>query len=316
MPTAYMSLVIAVISLLGVIASAIIGAVVTWIIERAKRDSDARKLLSKYQDPLLLAAKDLQSRLHNLLEGRVLENYKAPKEPEEEEEEQRVQRVRDFQAVRALVAKYTLFLIGQYFSWTYILRRQAQFLRFSTDQSSNAKLIRLLDDIQWVFSDSQHEEYDKDEKLFSLWRGQQMAIGEIMTITSEDQDKQQVCMGYAEFSKRFQDEYEASNFKDWFAPILKDIDALGNEWVSSDGKHRQPAPRLHRLQHLLIDLMNLLDRQGLSSQSHKLQRVKAARFCICGPCKRAGNSRPRRRKTPRGCACTRPTATTPLISPV
>ena len=105
------AIVIAVISLIGSIISAGITALVTLHSDRAKQLSESEKLVAKYRDPLLLASMDLQSRLYNILEQDFLFYY-------------------DDASRRDFVTLYTAFLVGQYFSWTYVLRRQVQFLRF------------------------------------------------------------------------------------------------------------------------------------------------------------------------------------------
>jgi hypothetical protein len=46
---------------------------------------------------------------------------------------------------------YTAFLVGQYFSWTFILRRQVQFMKFSTDDK-NRKLAKTFQKIIVAFS--------------------------------------------------------------------------------------------------------------------------------------------------------------------
>lgn len=257
------SIVIAVVSLVGAILSAGITAFVTFYNEKTKRESDARKLVAKYRDPLLLASKELQSRLFNIAENDMIPYY--------------------YESRRGFVVDYTAFLIGQYLAWAYILRRQIQFLRFSTNENDNRKLIHLLDSIQETFSTDRFEE-NPDEALFSLWRGQQMAIGELMTIR---QDDQLVCMGYAEFTEKFH--AEDVKFGNWFAPVTESIAALAAAW-SQDNVSRA-APRLRRLQHLLMDLMEILSSQELGSnqQGVKLRRANPAPYCYCTKCKSSKN---------------------------
>ena len=101
----------------------------------------------------MLAAYDLQSRLWGLVQQGLL-------------------RYIDDEEKKDLVYVYTAFLVGQYLSWTYILRRQAQFLRFSTDKT-NKQLNQILNVITNEFSLDRRQ----GEDPFMLWRGQQMAIG-------------------------------------------------------------------------------------------------------------------------------------------
>jgi hypothetical protein len=266
------SLVIAVISLAGTIVSAGIAASVTLYTERWKRRSEAEKVIAKYRDPLLLASKDLQSRIYNIINNYLLYAYQGPRKDH--------------------VTIYTAFLVGQYLCWTYILRRQVQFLRFSTDESNNQRLNHVLNDIEEMLSTSRFEEasdgiheqpvIDTDEALFSLWRSQQIAIGEVMTVRK---DNELVCMGYAEFFEKFKTE---TTFKKWFEPITTDIDELAGPWLHGT---RRPAPRLRRVQHLLMDLIDILDPHQLSYRADEYERAKPkALRCICTECERLHGS--------------------------
>ena len=196
---------------------------------------------------------ELQSRLYNILEQGFLFYY-------------------DDASRRDFVTLYTAFLVGQYFSWTYILRRQVQFLRFSTDKN-NQKLSRTIEAIQHSFSS---DGYGLDEELFMLWRGQQMAIGEIMTVT---EGGELLCTRYSTFIEKFKSEDVA--FREWFNPIMKGITRLV-EAQSRDG--RLSANRLRRLQHLILDLVDILDPHRLGAGTAKRKRVSAAPSCECSGC--------------------------------
>jgi hypothetical protein len=247
------SIVIAVISLVASAVSAGITGMVTLYSDRAKRLSEAEKLVSKYRDPLLLASIELQSRLYNILERDFLAFHEDD-------------------SLRDLVTLYTAFLVGQYFSWTYILRRKVQFLRFSTDKDT-LKLSRTLEAIQQAFGT---DYYGQGESLFTLWRGQQMAIGEIMTVT---EGGELFCMGYSAFNTKFKS--EEVGFQEWFHPITDGIDGLV-EARSQQG--HLPANRLRRLQHLIIDLINILDPPRSGKGTTKRTKVRAAPSCDCLKC--------------------------------
>jgi hypothetical protein len=181
-------------------------------------------------------------------------------------------RYTDDEEKKDLIYVYTAFLIGQYFSWTYILRRQAQFLRFSTEQT-NKQLNNILDDITDQFS------VDKEgEDPFMLWRGQQMAIGELMT--PEEEKGQLYCMGFAAFAEKYKTE---ARFKKWFQPIESGIGRLVE---SRTNGNRVATFRLRRLQHLLIDLVLLLDPERLAPKPGrpKTWKVDAAHECKCVNC--------------------------------
>lgn len=116
------SIVIAAVSLIGSLVAAAFTGWITWFIDEVKRRADAKKLVAKYHDPLILAALDLQSRLFNITEQGLLH-------------------MADDEEKSDLIYVYTAFLFGQFLSWTYILRREAQFLRFST-QKNNREMAR------------------------------------------------------------------------------------------------------------------------------------------------------------------------------
>ncbi|KAH8810892.1 hypothetical protein F5884DRAFT_262239 [Xylogone sp. PMI_703] len=246
------SIIIAVVSLVGSLAAAGFAGWISFYIDQVRRRAEAKALVHKYRDPLMLAAYDLQSRLwglvqHNLLTYAEDENKKD------------------------LVYVYTAFLVGQYLSWTYILRRQAQFLRFSTDKTNN-RLNKILDAITFDFSLDKH----RGEDPFMLWRGQQMAIGELMTLKEEG--GQLYCMGFAAFAERYRTEAE---FKKWFQPIETGITLLTN--ARTQGNHVATF-RLRRLQHLLVDLVLLLDQERMSTGQYKQMKVDAAHECKCEKC--------------------------------
>lgn len=244
------SIVIAVVSLIGSLASAGFTGWISFYIEEHKRRTEARALTNKYRDPLTLSAYDLQSRLFGLVElallGYLLDDSK-----------------------KDLVRSYTAFLIGQYFSWVYIFRRQAQFLRFSTDKK-NRQLNHIMDSITREFMDD-----TPSENNFMLWRGQQMAIGEVMTL---NEDGQLYCMGYAAFVQKHDHDPE---FAKWFKSIDKDISILDQ---ARRQNNLEAGNKLRRLQHLLIDLVKLLDSELITSAGYKEPKVHGAQNCRCIDC--------------------------------
>jgi len=246
------SIIIAVVSLVGSLVAAGFTGWISFYIDQVKRRSEAKALIHKYRDPLMLAAYDLQSRLWGLVQQGLL----AYTQDENKKD---------------LVYVYTSFLVGQYLSWTYILRRQAQFVRFSSD-TTNTTLNHILDTITNEFSLDRH----KAEDPFMLWRGQQMAIGELMTIKEEG--GQLYCMGFAAFAVQY---HTDPAFKKWFEPIDLGITLLVDEMKHGNSVANY---RLRRLQHLLVDLVMLLDADRLSSGQNKQLKVDAAHDCSCDQC--------------------------------
>ena len=158
------SIVVAVISFVGALVAAGFTAWFTYFSDERKRLSESEKLIAKYRDPLLFACQDLQSRLYNITDQGISKFFDIGGEQ------------------RKNLLLYTAFLVGQYLSWTHILRLQAQFLRFSTD-TQNKELTKVLSGISYEFST---DKYNRDGLVpLMLWRGQQMAIGELMTVKED-----------------------------------------------------------------------------------------------------------------------------------
>ncbi|KAG6990195.1 hypothetical protein FocnCong_v020612 [Fusarium oxysporum f. sp. conglutinans] len=266
------SIVIAVISFVGTLITAGVSAWYKWFSEEQTRRNDAEKLISKYRDPLLLASQDLQSRLYNITDNNLTLYFRMGADK------------------RDNILLYTAFLIGQYFSWAFILRRQAQFLRFSTDKA-NRDLTRILGGIAFEFST---DGYPPDGAPFMIWRGQQMAVGGIMTVNNGDE---LMCLGYASFHQMFKNESDNvdqrpvgdedanitwdGNFRPWFRSIIQDIIIIAE---ARERGNNPPDQRLRRLQHLLIDLINILDDKGLRSEAKFTSRCHRAIDCNCSKC--------------------------------
>jgi hypothetical protein len=116
------SITIAVLSLTTSLAVAIASGVLTIYSDERKDRRERERLLRKYHDPLLLAAQDLQARLYNLTENALMTFLHGSQDHQD------------------CLVIYTAFLFGQYLSWTYILRQQAQFACFATEERGRTKL--------------------------------------------------------------------------------------------------------------------------------------------------------------------------------
>lgn len=104
-----------------------------------------------------------------------------------------------------------------------------------------------------------------------------VAIGEIMTKRDESTG-QLYCIGYSTFAN----EYKSSpDFRHWFLPIERGIEALGDPRQRSN---RASANRLRRLQHLLVDLAQTLDQDGNGAQMTRRGYADAAPGCKCDGC--------------------------------
>jgi hypothetical protein len=301
------SIIVAVIALVGGLVAAGITGWFTYFSDERKRLDETEKLIARYSDPLLLAAQDLQSRLYNITDKGIT-NY-FPRGGEEKDN----------------LLRYTAFLVGQYLAWIHILRLQAQFLKFATDEK-NTKLTTILGGITFEFST---DRYPWDGMPLNLWRGQQMAVGEVMTVR---EDGELLCMGYAAFYQKWKDDAsvygatggmgqltgtslpvpvdgkngESENDKvgkageveecnkdpedEWsgeFRPWFRPIiEGVTKIAIAKTERHAKvPDQRLRRLQHLLLDLIHFLDETGVRSEAIYTSPCHRAIMCECSRCK-------------------------------
>jgi hypothetical protein len=222
------AIIVAIIALLGAMLSASLSLYGQIQLARTEKEQKASEILAKYREPLILAAYDLQSRLYNILRQDFLGKYYAT----------------DREGSRQYAVDHTLYLIGQYFAWTEILRREVQFLRFQ-EEASTRRVSMLLHDVRETFASDRAELGEP----FMIWRGEQNAIGERMIVV---EDGERLCLGYATFVEKGAD----PAFERWFESLRRDIDAVANE----------PGPRLHELQHRLVELITTLDEGGVRFQ--------------------------------------------------
>jgi hypothetical protein len=219
------AIIVAVIALTGAVLSASLSLYGQTRSARREARREAEAVLEKYREPLILAAYDLQSRLFNILGKNFLGKYY----------------VQDVDGSRRYAVEHTLYLIGQYFAWTEILRREIQFLEFEEAEETK-RVGRLQRRIRDLFA-SDEEELGRP---FMIWRGEQNAIGERMTVADGGQ---RYCMGYATFA----DCVAEPAFARWFERLRGDLDLVAQE----------PNARLRELQNALVDLVVALDPQQL-----------------------------------------------------
>jgi len=124
--------------------------------ETESREAQTTALMSKYRDPLLRSAIDLQSRLFNIHQQEFLQ-YAYQRSP----------------ADKDYAIQNTLYVIAEYLGWVEILRREVQFLDLG-DLETNRRLSELLFNINKAFGSSGYG------NIFRLYNGEQRAIGEVM----------------------------------------------------------------------------------------------------------------------------------------
>ncbi|KAJ6528141.1 hypothetical protein B0H19DRAFT_1007001 [Mycena capillaripes] len=186
------SIVIAILALIGSIASASVTAYITLRASRLTDIRQARTVHFKYRNPILLSAHQLQDRFYN-----IASNYLYVYRP----------RYDDY------VIRHTIYLIGQYFAWHAILQKEVQFLAFDRSEDTIAFRDRVLA-IRRSFSSS-HPKYGTE---LMVWAGYQTAIGEIMI--HKEEGGQRMCMTYPEFCSEWDN---LEGFRNWFQAIEADL---------------------------------------------------------------------------------------------
>jgi hypothetical protein len=176
--------------------------------EERQRQEEAEKLAARYAKPLLLAAWELQGRLKNVLESKDRErqvlspDWKPPA---------------DWPITHEYYLKSTLYMIGQFFAWIDIMKKEEMFLPLSNKQV-NQEFQALLDNCIKAFSDSRVAPGQ------AIFRQEQRAIGEQMSEKS-DKDKTLRCISYSTFVENYE---QNERYRRWFEPAEKLVLSLGD----------------------------------------------------------------------------------------
>lgn len=203
--------------------------------ERLKKEQ-AESIISRYREPLIQAAFELQSRIFNILHQRVLYIYYLKGNKRE----------------RVYVEENILYVVGQYFAWSEIIRREIQFLDLG-EEDATRKLTQLQDRIRQLFLS------DEFGRVFRVFRGEQRAIGELMIVNVEGVHH---CIGFAEFVER-----QNPEFQYWFEELRKDIAAVAKDV-------HQHSARLLGLQHALVGIIDFLDPNYLRIPEKRRSRLE------------------------------------------
>jgi hypothetical protein len=189
----------------------------------------AEAIHSRYRDPLLSAAHNLQARLYNIVHQHFLATYLR----RGDSDQQRYAR------------DYTVYVLAEYLCWAEIIRRDLRFLDLSS-VPANRQLVELLENSQRALS------REALPRPWQLFRGEQRAIGELMMVRTNDTDAARYeSLGYVQFCTRLDHE---PAFAQWFARLRSDLDDLN---TADPNNHI----RLVVLQNALIDLIEFLDPQ-------------------------------------------------------
>lgn len=192
----------------------------------ATKREQAEELRARYRDPLLGAVFDLQSRLFNIVAKDFLVRYRHDGEP-----------------AREYAVENTLHLLAEYLAWVEIIRREIQFLDLG-GEVANRRWLNALEDVRDLLA------RDDIDPVLRVFRGEQRAIGETMTVAvqSADGGRSHESLGYAAFVER----RESRDFERWFRKLEGDLELLAVE----PSAHRE---RVTLLQNRLIDVLEIFD---------------------------------------------------------
>jgi hypothetical protein len=228
---------------------------------KVQRQLKADSIIERYAEPITGAAFDLQSRLYTI----VTDAFMKAEEPYPGKD-------RDYNELS------TLWVFGQYFAWAEILRREVQVLDVG-DYRRTAALSRLMARVEWALLT------DTVPGAGRLWKLEQRATGELMTVTREVNGQQRNdCMGYVEFCRLLEPARpewsnwvrlpcetgseasggSGSELKRLLGSLRTDLHKLESlPKVEADDMVREPdAFRLCLVQRALVDLIQELDQEG------------------------------------------------------
>jgi hypothetical protein len=196
---------------------------------------EAEKVVSKFRDPLLHAAYDLQSRIFNILRRSFLTVYYTNGSDREKE----------------YAVENTVFLVAQFLGWTELIRQEIQFLDRGSDDETR-KLRNLQDG---MYTQLQTDQFGRGFRLFA---GEQRAVGELMI---ERTDGLPRCIGFARFLKD-----RNTNIDHWLDPLREDVKKMAEDLTSFE-------KRLVSIQHSLIDLLEFLDQNHVYFPKHSRSKI-------------------------------------------
>lgn len=193
--------------------------------EDAKVAAQDRKQVAFYSEPMARAAFDLQSRLYNIMRQDFLGVYL---ERGSEREQQ-------------YAIENTTFLVAQFLCWVKLARREVNFIHLDDERTTKA-LLRKQDEIYACWGT------DRWPSIFRIFAGEQRALGEALIVGTTERP---ACMGYGQFLAAFP---RQTNFF---------VDRTRDEVKTLPSAMANARCRLATLQHLLIDILDLIDPDAL-----------------------------------------------------
>ncbi|MGH3832124.1 MAG: hypothetical protein ACRDRS_17040 [Pseudonocardiaceae bacterium] len=198
---------------------------------RAERLYAAEEIATRFREPLLQAAFNLETRIYNIVELDLFGRFLGADSTESE---------------REYAVANTMYVFAQYFCWLEILRRESQFVDPGNNQNNHAAIAGF-EAVRETFADS----IGIQEKCFRIFRGEQRALGEVMLVPVAEPTPgapRWECLGYAPFVHSLEDREMAR----WFQTLREDI----GEASADVAKHDE---RLRLIQHRLMDIIDIVD---------------------------------------------------------
>lgn len=243
------SVISAIIAVLGATITAILG----YRLQAQLKSREHMDYMGRYRDSLLWAAFDLQSRIYNILFGYELDRHPGRKGFLTGFLLEGTERQANY------ARRSTVFVFAEYLGWVEIFRRDLQFLDLG-DSRMNQKIMFLLTTISTTLNAS----YTYDRECFRIFRADQRAVGELM-IDKDSKPGERRCIGYATFCSML----VAGELAEYAQELVDHVELAA----------REPAmarDRLTKLQHQLIDLIDLLDPKGTRFPSGLRSRFATA----------------------------------------
>lgn len=244
------SVISAVIAVLGAIATAALG----YRAQAQLKSREHMDYMGRYRDSLLWAAFDLQSRIYNILNGFEVSRHPDYRGVLEAFLVEGTDRQANY------FKKSTAFVFAEYLGWVEIFRRDLQFLDLG-DSKTNRQTMLLLAKVSGTLGAAS----TSDTECFRIFRTDQRAIGELM-IEPDSKPGERRCIGYAAFCSTLAADGEPA---EWIQELIDHVELAAHQPDIAQ-------VRLTLLQHQLIDLVNLLDREAQRFPSEQRSRFTSS----------------------------------------
>ncbi|KAF2833108.1 hypothetical protein CC86DRAFT_365084 [Ophiobolus disseminans] len=270
------SIVIAVISVLGTLIVAFVGHVTAKKQEAARHDlarrleemkekrqeaRDLAALTAKYSQPLMVAAYELQARLYELLEYPISKEHLETQEGLED------------------IKIFTCYRFAVLLAWTHILKSKAQYFSFTTDTN-----LRKIGDLVLRVNEEFDRRRGNDGQNVGVWPGSRVLVSERMIKTATHEKEvplDTMVRGYNEFRRDWDTLFKSpmGYFCQWIDDMLL---------ARKEGQeHKDDALRC--TQHNLVDMVQHLDNNELYPH---LRRAEEPWFCDCTRCNPQDREKP------------------------